>query len=153
MIDSFNPGEVWSPFGAFSMGVIQGDGQIVNLKGQVALDSDGNIIGKGDMRAQTEQVLKNIESVLESIGGEMTDIFSLTHFVTDIDEFMKTGDIRTKYFKEPYPVTTTVQIVRLYDPELLVEITSSAEIPKNRFKRPTNYSKAVECQPEKYGQK
>ncbi len=136
MIDSFNPDEVWSPFGAFSMGVIQGDGQIVNLKGQVALDSDGNIVGKSDMRTQTNQALKNIQAVLKSIGGEMTDVFSLTHFVTNIDDFMKTGDVRTKYFKEPYPVTTTIQIVRLYDPELLVEITASAEIPKDRFRRP-----------------
>ncbi len=136
MIDSFNPDKIWSPFGAFSMGVIQGAGQIVNLKGQVSLNSDGNVIEKGDMRAQTEQVLKNIEIVLESIGGKMTDIFSLTHYVTDIDEFMKTGDIRMKYFKHPFPVTTTIQIVRLYDPELLVEITSSAEIPRDRFKQP-----------------
>ncbi len=135
MIDSFNPDEVWSPFVAFSMGVIQGDGQIVHLKGQVALDVNGKIVGKGDMRTQTEQVLKNMQTVLESIGGTMSDIYSLHHYVTDIDEFMKTGDIRTRYFKEPFPVTTTVQVVRLYDPELLVEITSSAEVPKERFKR------------------
>ncbi len=136
MIDSFNPENVWSPFGAFSMGVIQGPGQVVHLKGQVSLRSDGSVVGKGSMRTQTEQVLHNIKLVLESIGGEMSDIFSLTHYVTDIDEFMKTGDIRVKYFTEPFPVTTTIQIVRLYDPELMVEITSSAEIPKTRFKRP-----------------
>jgi len=136
MIDSFNPKKIWDPFGAFSMGVIQGTGQIVHLKGQVSLDADGNIVGKGDMRAQTEQVLLNIKSALECIGGEMADIFSLTHYITDIDEFMKTGDIRMKYFEPPFPVTTTVQINRLYDPQLVVEITSSAEIPKHRFKRP-----------------
>ena len=140
MIDSFNPDNVWSPFGAFSMGVIQGDGQIVHLKGQVALDTDGNFVGRGDMRAQTDQVLKNIQTVLNSVGGEMSDVFSLTHYVTNIDEFMKTGDIRTRYFTEPFPVTTTVQVVRLYDPELLVEITSSAEIPKNRFRRPSQHN-------------
>ncbi len=136
MIESFNPGSVWSPFGAFSMGVLQGSGQIVNLKGQVSLNSDGIIIGKGDMRSQTRQVLENIRAVLDSVGGEMTDIFSLTHYVTDIDEFMKTGDIRKQYFKDPFPVTTTVQVVRLYDPELLIEITANAEIPRDRFKRP-----------------
>ena len=135
MIDSINPDDIWSPFGAFSMGVIQGTGQIVHLKGQVSLSSDGSIVGKGDMRAQTEQVLKNIKTVLKSVGGEMTDIFTLTHYVTDIDEFMKTGDIRMKYFSQPFPVTTTVQIARLYDPELLVEISSSAEVPVERFKR------------------
>ena len=53
----------------------------------------------------------------------MEDIFSLSHFVTDIEEFMKTGDVRREFFREPFPVTTTVQVVRLYDPDLLVEIT------------------------------
>jgi enamine deaminase RidA (YjgF/YER057c/UK114 family) len=49
---------------------------------------------------------------------------------------MKTGDVRREFFGEPFPVTTTVQVVRLYDPDLLVEITAMAEIPRERFKRP-----------------
>ncbi len=67
----------------------------------------------------------------------MQDIFSLTHYVTDIEQFMQTGDIRQTFFAEPFPVTTTVEVVRLYRPDLLVEITASAEIPRERFKRPT----------------
>jgi 2-iminobutanoate/2-iminopropanoate deaminase len=136
MIDSFNPQSVWSPFGAFSMGVIHGAGQIVYLKGQVALDRDGHVVGKDDMSAQTRKTLENIQTVLAAVGGVMGDIFSLTHFVTDIDQFMKTGDIRREFFRDPFPVTTTVQVVRLYDPNLLVEITAMAEIPRERFKRP-----------------
>ena len=58
MIDSFNPPGVWSPFGAFSMGVVQGDGQVVYLKGQVSLDHDGQIIGNGDMQAQVRKTLR-----------------------------------------------------------------------------------------------
>ena len=136
MIDAFNPPDVWQPFGAFSMGVLQGDGQIVHLKGQVALDRDGNIVGEGDIRAQTTQVLDNMQTVLAGIGGTMADLFSLTQYVTDIEAYMTVGDIRTQYFAEPYPVTTTVQVVRLYDPDLMVEITGVAEIPQDRFKRP-----------------
>ena len=136
MVDSFNPPNVWTPFGAFSMGVIQGVGQIVYLKGQVSLDVDGQVVGKGDMRVQTRQTLQNIQAVLASVGGQMRDIFSLTHYVTDIDEFMQTGDIRLAFFAEPFPVTTTVQVVRLYHPDLLVEITATAEIPHARFKHP-----------------
>ena len=49
---------------------------------------------------------------------------------------MKTGDIRREFFGEPFSVTTTVQVVCLYDPDLLVEITAMAEIPRERFKRP-----------------
>jgi len=136
MVDSFNPQLVWKPFGAFSMGVIQGEGQIVYLKGQVALDKDGRVVGKGDMAAQTLKTLENIENVLAAVGGVMGDIFCLTHFVTDIEQFMKTGNVRREFFGEPFPVTTTVQVVCLYDPDLLVEITAVAEIPRERFKRP-----------------
>ena len=136
MIESFNPPDVWSPFGAFSMGVIQGDGQIVYLKGQVSLDRDGKIVGKGDMHAQTERALENVQAVLASVGGAMGDVVSLTHYVTDIGKFMETGDIRRRFFREPYPVTTTVQVAALYDPALMVEITAIAEIPRARLRRP-----------------
>lgn len=136
MVDSFNPRGVWVPFGPFSMGTVQGQGQIVYLKGQVALDVDGNLVGKGDMSAQTRATLENIQAVLIAVGGSTRDIFSLTHFVTNIDEFMKTGEIRREFFSEPFPVTTTVQVVRLYHPDVLVEITAMAEIPRDRFKQP-----------------
>jgi 2-iminobutanoate/2-iminopropanoate deaminase len=136
MIDSFNPSGVWSPFGAFSMGVIQGDGRVVYLKGQVALDRKGRVVGKGDMRAQTRKTLENIRAVLESVGGVMGDIVSLTQHSTDLGKFMETGDIRREFFAEPYPVTTTVQVVALYHPDLMIEITAIAEIPRDRFRRP-----------------
>lgn len=136
MIEAFNPKDIWQPFGTFSMAVLQGGGQIVHLKGQVALDSDGRVVGAGDMRAQTRQVLENIQTVLRGLGGEMADILTLTQHVTDIAAFMWTRDLRREYFQAPYPATTTVQVGALYDPALMVEITAVAEIPKERFKRP-----------------
>ena len=136
MIDAFNTSGIWAPFGAFSMGVIAGGGQIVYLKGQVALDRDGAVVGKGDMRAQTRQVLENIAAVLAGIGGTTADIVSLTQHTTDIASFMTTGDIRREFFAPPYPVTTTVEVVRLYHAELMIEITAIAEIPRQRFRRP-----------------
>lgn len=137
MIDSFNPPDVWPPFGAFSMGVVQGEGQVVYLKGQVALDRDGQIVGKGDMKAQVRKTLENIQAVLSHVGGDMGDIVSLTQYVTDIEAFMRAGEVRRQFFAPPFPVTTTVEVSRLYDADLLVEITAIAEIPKDRFRRPT----------------
>jgi enamine deaminase RidA (YjgF/YER057c/UK114 family) len=137
MIRGFNPAGMWQPFGVFSMGVVQGDGRVVHLKGQVALDEDGQVVGKGDMRAQTRKTLENIQAVLAAVGGEMRDIVCLTHHVTDIDQFLKTADIRRQFFAEPFPATTTVQVVRLYHPDLVVEISGAAEIPRDRFKQPT----------------
>lgn len=136
MIDAVNPPDVWPPFGAFSMAVIQGDGQVVRLKGQVSLDQDGRVVGAGDMRAQVRKVLENIRAVLASMGGTMADVASLVHYATDIEAFMGTGDIRKEFFLPPFPVTTTVQVVRLYHPDLVIEVTAVAEIPRDRFHRP-----------------
>lgn len=137
MIDAVDPIGVWEPFGAFSLAAIQGDGRIVHLKGQVALDRDGKVVAAGDMRAQTRQVLENIRAVLAALGGRMEDVLSLTHYVTDIDAFAGVGDIRREFFRAPYPVTTTVQVAALYDPRLVLEITAIAEIPRDRFQRPS----------------
>lgn len=136
MAESYNPDNVWAPFGAFSMAVLQGSGQVVHLKGQVSLDEAGQVIGAGDMRVQVEQVLTNIVTVLAGLGGKMSDVISLVHHTTQIQAFMQTGDIRAQFFKAPYPVTTTVEVTSLYHPELIIEITAVAEIPQERFMRP-----------------
>jgi len=136
MTDAVNPRDLWQPFGPFSQLVVQGDGRIVHLKGQVALDHDGRVVGAGDMRAQLRRVLENIRTALASVGGEMGDILSMTNYVTDMDAFLAAGDIRREFLATPYPVTTTVEVARLYDRALLVEISAIAEIPRERFKRP-----------------
>jgi 2-iminobutanoate/2-iminopropanoate deaminase len=136
LVDAVNPKAIWPPFGAFSMAVIQGEGQIVHPKGQVALDQAGQVVGAGDMRVQVRKVLENIRSVLSSMGGQMSDIVSLVHYSTDLEQFMATNDIREEFFAEPFPVTTTVQVDRLYHSDLLIEITAIAEIPRDRFHRP-----------------
>lgn len=136
MAKSYNPPTVWTPFGAFSMVKIHEGGQLVHLKGQVSLDREARVFGRGDMRLQVRKTLENIKAVLASLGGEMSDIVSLTQYATDIEQFMAAGDVRSEFFAEPYPVTTTVQVVRLYHPDLLIEITAVAEIPLSRFKDP-----------------
>jgi len=136
VVVAFNPPDLWQPFGPFSQIAVQGDGRIVHLKGQVALDRDGRMVGAGDMRAQLQQVLENIRIALASVGGEIGDILSLTNYVTDMDAFLAAGDIRRAFFALPYPVTTTVEVSRLYDRALLVEVSVIAEIPAVRFRRP-----------------
>ncbi|QPC42772.1 RidA family protein [Kaustia mangrovi] len=148
MAECFNPGDFWVPFGAFSQMVIGGGGQPVHLKGQVALNRDGEVVGAGDMRAQVRQVLDNISLLLASVNGRMSDIVSLTQYTTDISAFMQAGDIRKGYFDPPYPVTTTVEVVSLYDPSLLIEMTAFVEIPRDRFQRPDG---ARECMDERPG--
>jgi len=134
MAKAFNPPDLWQPFGPFSQMQIVLSGAVVHLKGQVALDKEGVIVGPRDMRVQLKQVLENIKIALDAVGGEMRDIVSLTQYCTDIDAFMQAGDIRHDYFAVPYPVTTTVEVRRLYHPDLLVEIAAIAEVPGLRFK-------------------
>ena len=136
MAKSFDPPNVWSPFGAFSQSVISGDGRNIFLKGQVALGPDGQIVGEGDMAAQVTQVLQNISDILGAMGGRMSDIVSLQQFTTDIQAFMGCGEVRTSFFEAPYPVTTTLEVSSLYDHKLLVEIAGIAEIPLDRFNMP-----------------
>ena len=133
---AFNPPGVSPPFGAFSLVTLQGDGQVVDLKGQVPLDAEGNIVGIGDMPVQVDKVLENIQAVLAALGGEMGDILSLTQHTTDIAAFMTSGDVRARYFKESYPATTTVEVLALYHPDILAEIMAIAEIPRGRFVHP-----------------
>ena len=102
MIDAVNPAGVWPPFGAFSMAVLQGDGQIVHLKGQVALDQQGKVVGARDMRAQVRKVLENIQAVLASMGGRMGNVISLVHYATDIEQFMGHGRHPQRVFRRAF---------------------------------------------------
>ena len=96
----FNPPTIWKPFSAFSMGVVQGDGRIVHLKGQVPLDRDGQVVGQRDMHAQVRKTLENIRDTLVHVGGDLGDVLSLTHYVTDIRAFMATREVRQLTFGE-----------------------------------------------------
>ncbi len=137
MAEMFNPPNLWQPFGPFSIGRVQGEGRVVHLKGQVSLDRDGHVVGPHDMRRQLRQVLENIHAALAYVGGEMRDLLSMTQFVTDMPALLAAGDVRREFLSPPYPVTTTVQVVSLYRPELLVEIAAIAEIPRDRFVAPS----------------
>lgn len=95
MSEALTPPEGRAPFGAFSMAVIQGDGRIVHLKGQVALDRDGHVAAPGDMRAQVRHAHGNIRDVLAAPGGQIQDVISLVHYATGIDAFMQGGDLRS----------------------------------------------------------
>jgi len=119
-----------TPFGAFSMMVIQDAGRTVHLKRRVALDKDGAVVGAGDTRAQVHQVLDNIQTALASLGGRMSDVISLAQHTTDIDAFMRFGDVRATFSSKLLSVATTAEVKRLYAPALLIEI------PLRRFTQP-----------------
>jgi enamine deaminase RidA (YjgF/YER057c/UK114 family) len=82
----------------------------------------GKIVGAGDMRAQILQVAENLRISLEAAGASFKDLVKTTTYVTTIDEFFKHPDARSAIFGESYPTSTTVEVRRLAQPELMVEI-------------------------------
>ena len=105
---------------------VSGTGKLVYTAGQLARDIDGNCVGKGDMRAQIEQVGENIKAALEAAGATLADIVKTTTYVTDMTEYFKHQDMRMRYFADAVPTSTTVQVVRLSRPEFMVEIEAFA---------------------------
>jgi len=107
---------------------VSGTGKMVFVAGQLARDANGNCAGKGDMRAQIQQVGENIKTCLEAAGATLADIVKTNTFVTDYEEFAKHPDMRMRYFGPATPTSTTVQISRLADPDAMIEIEAIAVI-------------------------
>ena len=105
-------------------------GDLLFIAGQVALDGDGEIVGRGDMSAQVAQVLENLQTVLGSQGADFSNIVKINIFTTNIDMFRQSGDVRARYFGAHAPASTLVQIQRLARPAFLVEIEAIAYIPE-----------------------
>ncbi len=107
---------------------VSGSGRMIFVAGQLARDAHGNLVGKGDMRAQIEQVGQNIKTCLEAAGASLADIVKTNTYVTDYAEFAKHGDMRLRYFGPATPTSTTVEISRLADPDAMIEIEAIAAV-------------------------
>jgi enamine deaminase RidA (YjgF/YER057c/UK114 family) len=103
-------------------------GHWVIVGGQVARDEAGNVVGKGDLQAQIEQVGKNVSACLNGGGATVKDIiFTISH-VTQPVEFDKYTDLRQRYFGPPSPRSTTVPVPQLASPDLLLQVEAVAKI-------------------------
>jgi len=120
-----NPKNVHWPFG-YSHIVKLGD--TVYVSGQLPLDENNEIVGKGDIVAQTDKTYENLQKCLETVGATLRDIVFLGVFVTDIPEYDKTRDIRKKYFGKYRPATTGIEISRLYYEDAMIEVECVAVI-------------------------
>jgi 2-iminobutanoate/2-iminopropanoate deaminase len=100
--------------------------RLIFVAGQLARDREGNVVGKGDMRAQMRQVGENIKAALEAAGASLNDLVKTTTYVTDIEEFFKHVDVRMAYFGAALPTSTTVEVRRLAHADFLVEVEAMA---------------------------
>ena len=101
-------------------------GRFVFIAGQLSRDAAGNVVGKGDMRAQMRKACENVKTALEAAGASLADVVKITSFTTDAEEFFKHIEVRTEFFGDVLPTSTTVEIRRLASPEYLVEIEAIA---------------------------
>lgn len=115
-----DPGWKWDDHFPLSQGVQSGN--MIFVSGQVAIDPSGQIVGKGDMKAQTRQTLENIKAVLAVAGVTMDDVVKMTSFVTDMSKVRDALEVRGEYFGQKPPASTTVEVKALLFPDLMIEI-------------------------------
>ncbi len=124
-----NPETVAKPIKPYYANAVKvGPGNLLFISGQVALDSKGNVVGKGDIKAQTRQVLENIKTILASVGASMDNIVKVTVFLTDLRNFEAVAEVRAEYFKNNPPASTLVGVTALVSPDFLIEIEAIAMV-------------------------
>jgi len=104
-------------------------GRTLYIAGQIALDDGGNLVGKGDLGAQVEQVFKNLEARLGEAGATFRDVVKLNYYLTDASDLQRLREIRNRYLDvEQPPASTLVVVKQLFREEFLVEIEAVAVV-------------------------
>jgi 2-iminobutanoate/2-iminopropanoate deaminase len=101
-------------------------GKTVYVSGQGALDAQGTLVGRGDVVAQTRQVLDNMKLALAAAGGTLDDVTKVTVYLKNVDDRPKVNEVRKEYFKDNKPASTLIEISRFAIDGMLVEIEAVA---------------------------
>ena len=105
-------------------------GNTVYIAGQIALDGEGHLVGKGDIETQTHRVYTNLQAILKELGGSLDDIVKMTTYLTDRSQLEAFRRVRNRFFSEPFPPNTLLFVSGLAQPDYLVEIEAIAVLTR-----------------------
>jgi reactive intermediate/imine deaminase len=126
MAERIMPPHFPAPTGPWSPAVKARAAEVLFIAGCVSVDEDGNVVAPGDVTAQTHQVMRNFQAVVEAAGMTMSDVVKITNYLVDVRDYPAVAAVRQQYRAEPYPASTMVQVTGLLYPGLLVEIEGIA---------------------------
>lgn len=122
------PKSLNDPRPRYSHGIVAEGGRLLFIAGQTAVDKDGNVVGKGDIEAQTQQVYKNLMAVLEEAGASFNNLVMTTTYIVDRKYREGYNKVRMQYYKQNSPTSTLVIITGLAHPDYLIEINAIAAL-------------------------
>ena len=121
---NYNSGTAWEAAVGYSRAVKFG--RFIFVSGTTATDPSGQIVGEGDVYAQTQQIIRNIERALREYGAERKDVVRTRIYVTDIEQWSAVGRAHAEAFGMSPPASAMVEVSKLVDPRMLVEIEADA---------------------------
>jgi reactive intermediate/imine deaminase len=124
-----NPAVLATPNGYSHVAEVKA-GRTIYISGQVALDPSGKLVGAGNLDAQAEQVFKNLQAALESVGADFSHVIKLTYYLVDISQIALVREVRNRYLKAgQFPASTAMEVSRLVQPDWLIEVDAIAYLP------------------------
>jgi len=130
-LERSNPDGVAPPVAngyAHAVRVPLGDATLLVVSGQLPLDAAGELVGAGDLRAQTRQVFENLRTILEANGATFADVVKVGTYVTDLTELAAVREVRSDYLQPEPPASTLVQVVALVLPDAMIEVDLEAVV-------------------------
>lgn len=124
--ERISSGAKWEAIVGYSRAVKVG--KRIYVTGTTALGPDGEIVGEGNAYEQAQQCLRNIESALKRLGAGLEHVVRTRMFVTDISRWEEYGRAHGELFRDIMPATAMVEVSRLIDPRMLIEIEADAEL-------------------------
>ena len=119
-----DPGYAWNQSFGFSQAVRAGG--LIFLSGQTPTDADGQLVGEGDIRAQTRQVFENIKTALANSGSSLDDLVEIVSYNTDMADLTALAEVKAEYITKDFPACTAIGVTALAFPGQLIEVKAVA---------------------------